>query len=801
MAFTAEQLAGLLFKKISTGKATANPSKQFFEEPRNARPFVSKDQVWAESDLIPLIAPSDSAGVVERILERPLAAIPGASASFAASGSDLSDVIPFNWGDGTSYNYHVKDASGSVIPFGQGDWFLDVETGVLTFFGALPANMPPSLSCWRYVGKKGLAEPPVLSVNGATGDVLTLNTLNDLKGDVDFVSQTGFITITTEASASQVRVDLTRGSMVEAINGIGGFFSMVGGPGIELATMDDGASGTMLVISRDSSGTGGVDHHHDGVDSPRTDYQNLLNRPVMVNRLADMDGTVDLQGTQGIVVQKDFDNSALVISSSGLASVTQLRTHAHDGATSSRIAFANLTDIPNLVNSLNGTSGDIVLISADGHLNMAFPSGAPNTIELSMTGLAEELHEHDYVHALNGLRSMPNIAGGDASIVVQASGDRILIFATGASGMYEGSGPPTPHAVTHATGGSDPLFPELIGAAPLDHQHDYAPSDHLHESRYSLLGHQHDYVTSLHGISGDLTLEGRGGLAIYPGASGTLIIDAVEAIAMAPHAASHALGGEDALRPIDIDAADRTHSHPHQQLDAVWDVNGYGQSLRLRPGYGMAITPSIDETYPASGTTTDLWLEVTASAGPHAAQHALGGDDPLTPADLGAAAAGHLHDGRYAFSDHGHDERYSQRGHQHDELALRTHSHDYIKSLNGIAGDIQVVGTRGISASLLTAASGSGYDYTLSIAITGAAGGTGGVGNGQQWTDELSASGNQSVFLLSKTLDMGIPIRLTVANVRQPQVNFAYDINTNTVVLQGWGARQGDAVFIDYSYL
>ena len=128
MALTTAQLASKLFKKL-LGKTETNTVRQFFEETINTYNYTPTTSVWLDYNSIPNTAPVLSSygisGVVQYITGFTLTAVVGLSNAFYDSGSTFKDIIPFNFGDGTSYNYAIKDSIGTAIGFGNGDWLLD----------------------------------------------------------------------------------------------------------------------------------------------------------------------------------------------------------------------------------------------------------------------------------------------------------------------------------------------------------------------------------------------------------------------------------------------------------------------------------------------------------------------------------------------------------------------------------------------------------------------------------------------------------------------------------------------------
>src|SRR5688500_3322278 len=117
----------MLLFKYAQGKSSTDTARDYYEEPINALQPVLPAQVWRDADDIPDTAPALAGGatdgVVQYIVDEPLTLILGTTNSFYSA--ELVDAIAFNHGDGTSYNYTIKDSLGNQIFFGQGDWIVD----------------------------------------------------------------------------------------------------------------------------------------------------------------------------------------------------------------------------------------------------------------------------------------------------------------------------------------------------------------------------------------------------------------------------------------------------------------------------------------------------------------------------------------------------------------------------------------------------------------------------------------------------------------------------------------------------
>lgn len=156
MSITSAQQADALFK-ASLGVPNPKPLGQFFEQPGIAAPVVLPDSIWAEAGLIPKIAPTlgnqETSGVVKKWVDLPLTLVAGSTQAY--TDFNLKNIIPFNFGDGTSYNYTIKGSDNSAIPFGTNDWVL--QNNVLTFYAGISGLiMPPKITFYEYVGKLGL---------------------------------------------------------------------------------------------------------------------------------------------------------------------------------------------------------------------------------------------------------------------------------------------------------------------------------------------------------------------------------------------------------------------------------------------------------------------------------------------------------------------------------------------------------------------------------------------------------------------------------------------------------------------
>jgi hypothetical protein len=172
MALTTDQKSSRLFKK-SLGASETLTTRDFFEEPRLGKSSILPNQIWSEANQIPIPAPtltnSQIEGVVQYFEKLALTHVSG-SGGRAFYHASLKNSITFNFDTGGTYNYALyKSDSTTVIPFGQGDWLIDNEAGVLTFYGSLPSAVsdvqPPQVSFYKYVGALGLPSGSTAGLN------------------------------------------------------------------------------------------------------------------------------------------------------------------------------------------------------------------------------------------------------------------------------------------------------------------------------------------------------------------------------------------------------------------------------------------------------------------------------------------------------------------------------------------------------------------------------------------------------------------------------------------------------------
>jgi len=148
----------ILFKELLTGKASSSPETAFFEELINSKRLIFPSQIIASESQIPATAQAVP-GVIEEITDLEMLHIPGAN-STGFYHPNLAGIIPFTFGDGTSYLYQFKRQDDSIIPAGLNGLFFNPNAGVVYFRYGFPsgvsASQPIKFSGYRYIGPTGI---------------------------------------------------------------------------------------------------------------------------------------------------------------------------------------------------------------------------------------------------------------------------------------------------------------------------------------------------------------------------------------------------------------------------------------------------------------------------------------------------------------------------------------------------------------------------------------------------------------------------------------------------------------------
>jgi hypothetical protein len=206
--FSTDEKANLLLKKYFNKSSTFNSTPYFQENPiYNARTSIFNTQIWSQSDRIPISAPNggttdttgtDDSGntldgstigktisvgginILKKYIRLQLQEVPGSNGTAFYypdtannNASLLKYTIPFDFDPiNGSYEYKLykHGSSNTIINFGEGEWVLDTDTGILTFYqisgiSNVSATKPPKISFYKYIGSFGSASSNISSGN------------------------------------------------------------------------------------------------------------------------------------------------------------------------------------------------------------------------------------------------------------------------------------------------------------------------------------------------------------------------------------------------------------------------------------------------------------------------------------------------------------------------------------------------------------------------------------------------------------------------------------------------------------
>lgn len=202
---------------------------------------------------------------------------------------------------------------------------------------------------------------------------------------------------------------------------------------------------------------------------------------------------------------------------------------------------------PTIVHNLNTTDVDVTVIRQADKLQVGLPVERVDANSVKLTFSTAPL-------------------GGEYRIIVSA-GTGQAGFGGGTPGQ-EG-GPPSLHAASHASNGTDPLTPTAIGAALSSHNHASAYAPFTHANRHATGGG--DSITpvsigaanTVHSHSGTDISSGKVDILRLPTGSSASQVATGNHV-HGPHASTHASDGSDPLGPSDIGAADVNHNHQNR---------------------------------------------------------------------------------------------------------------------------------------------------------------------------------------------------------------------------------------------
>tara|TARA_B110000208_G_scaffold77208_1_gene98923 strand:+ start:4321 stop:5325 length:1005 start_codon:yes stop_codon:yes gene_type:complete len=199
--FSDKEKIDLLIKK-RFGKPSTDINLKHYSEPDfNARPFIfANKQIYSEK--IPPACPTDFDTVKEDGFKSTLhphiikyekkqmeSATPGNNKSFKGPAvGDITNIlqqcIPFNYDPMGSYSIELYDNNNNPIDDCTGEWVVDTDAGILTFYeyndvnNIVSSTKSPKITFYRYSGNIGLSSISGLFSNNSAEDGINYSTID-----------------------------------------------------------------------------------------------------------------------------------------------------------------------------------------------------------------------------------------------------------------------------------------------------------------------------------------------------------------------------------------------------------------------------------------------------------------------------------------------------------------------------------------------------------------------------------------------------------------------------------------------
>ena len=180
------------FNSISTGSVLTYgdllprvETDQYFQQVKNL-PYSEPDNLITHRES----SYNKEVPLIKKLRVKLTAISPHCDDAFAVlvDGEQVKNIIPFDYSDTGIYNYTLETAAGKPIPFGIGDWMLDVNSAILTFNNGVPEGVTgentPYLTFYQYVGPVGERT----YIDASLFDVPSI-TFSDLNPVAEFTAQ------------------------------------------------------------------------------------------------------------------------------------------------------------------------------------------------------------------------------------------------------------------------------------------------------------------------------------------------------------------------------------------------------------------------------------------------------------------------------------------------------------------------------------------------------------------------------------------------------------------------------------